>query len=382
MRKVHSGLILGIVRKTKLYLGLISTLCVILLVNGYFRQKEYYDNSPISLHDHFENVELTDLTNRRHNRNLQHLYDLELSTEFKKDLNSKINKNVGRAFYLFTNNDGEKHEATYNTHLNHHQKQNVFPEKRLPKAIIIGVKKGGTRALLEFLRAHPDVKATGPEPHFFDKNYEKGLEWYRNLMPKSESSQLTIEKTPGYFITKDVPKRIYNMSADVKLIVVVRDPVTRAISDFAQIASKSTKHQSFETTVFKDNETTVDTSKTIVKVGIYSNHFERWLKYFPRGQFHIVNGENLVTDPGTEITKIQEFLGLPVLITHKHFYFNQSRGFPCILKKPGKKPHCLDDSKGRKHPNINPTALKSLREFYRPFNHKFNRMVGENFDWS
>ena len=51
--------------------------------------------------------------------------------------------------------------------------------RRLPRAIIIGVKKGGTRALLEFLRVHPDVKATGPEPHFFDKHYHKGLDWYR-----------------------------------------------------------------------------------------------------------------------------------------------------------------------------------------------------------
>jgi hypothetical protein len=56
MRKVHSGLILGIVRKTKLYLGLICALCVILLINGYFRQKEYFENSPISLHDDFENL--------------------------------------------------------------------------------------------------------------------------------------------------------------------------------------------------------------------------------------------------------------------------------------------------------------------------------------
>jgi [heparan sulfate]-glucosamine 3-sulfotransferase 3 len=51
--------------------------------------------------------------------------------------------------------------------------------KRLPNAIIIGVKKAGTRALLEYLRLHPDVKAPGPEPHFFDKNYNKGLNWYR-----------------------------------------------------------------------------------------------------------------------------------------------------------------------------------------------------------
>ncbi|XP_016880969.1 heparan sulfate glucosamine 3-O-sulfotransferase 3A1 isoform X1 [Homo sapiens] len=52
--------------------------------------------------------------------------------------------------------------------------------KQLPQAIIIGVKKGGTRALLEFLRVHPDVRAVGAEPHFFDRSYDKGLAWYRN----------------------------------------------------------------------------------------------------------------------------------------------------------------------------------------------------------
>lgn len=53
--------------------------------------------------------------------------------------------------------------------------------QKLPDAIIIGVKKGGTRALLEFLRAHPDVKAPGPEIHFFDRNYDRGIDWYRSV---------------------------------------------------------------------------------------------------------------------------------------------------------------------------------------------------------
>lgn len=51
--------------------------------------------------------------------------------------------------------------------------------RRLPQALIIGVKKGGTRALLEFLRLHPDIRALGSEPHFFDRHYARGLEWYR-----------------------------------------------------------------------------------------------------------------------------------------------------------------------------------------------------------
>lgn len=56
---------------------------------------------------------------------------------------------------------------------------NESESQKLPRAIIIGVKKGGTRALLEFLRLHPDVRAAGAEPHFFDRNYHKGLDWYR-----------------------------------------------------------------------------------------------------------------------------------------------------------------------------------------------------------
>jgi len=55
--------------------------------------------------------------------------------------------------------------------------------RRLPQAIIIGVKKGGTRALLEFLRMHPDVRAPGPEVHFFDRHYDRQLDWYRSVQP-------------------------------------------------------------------------------------------------------------------------------------------------------------------------------------------------------
>ena len=51
--------------------------------------------------------------------------------------------------------------------------------KRLPDAIIMGVRKCGTRALLTFLNRHPDVRAAGREIHFFDDNYHLGAEWYR-----------------------------------------------------------------------------------------------------------------------------------------------------------------------------------------------------------
>ena len=54
-------------------------------------------------------------------------------------------------------------------------------------------------------------------------------------MPSSRPDQVVIEKTPSYFITTKAPRRVWLMSSQTKLIVVVRDPVRRAISDYAQV---------------------------------------------------------------------------------------------------------------------------------------------------
>uniref|UniRef100_A0A8C9SNT0 Sulfotransferase n=1 Tax=Scleropages formosus TaxID=113540 RepID=A0A8C9SNT0_SCLFO len=174
--------------------------------------------------------------------------------------------------------------------------------KKLPQAIIIGVKKGGTRALLEFLRVHPDIRAVGAEPHFFDRNYHRGLGWYRDLMPRTLEGQITMEKTPSYFVTREAPARIHAMSHETKLIVVM--------------------------------------------------------------------------------ARVQDFLGLKRIITDKHFYFNHTKGFPCLKKPEGSsKPHCLGKTKGRTHPNIDQDVVKCLRDFYRPFNKKFYQMTGQDFGW-
>ncbi|XP_042198506.1 heparan sulfate glucosamine 3-O-sulfotransferase 3A1-like [Callorhinchus milii] len=255
--------------------------------------------------------------------------------------------------------------------------------RKLPQAIIIGVKKGGTRALLQFVRVHPDVRAVGAEPHFFDRQYHRGLQWYRDLMPKTLDGQVTMEKTPSYYVTKETPPRIHAMSKDAKLIVVVRDPVTRAISDYTQTLSKKPDIPSFESLTFKNRTTgLIDTSWSAIQIGIYAKHLENWLQYFPMRQILFVSGERLISDPAGELGKVQDFLGLKRIITDKHFYFNQTKGFPCLKKPEGSsKPHCLGKTKGRTHPNIDPEVVQRLRDFYRPFNMKFYQMTGQNFGW-
>ncbi|XP_057605303.1 heparan sulfate glucosamine 3-O-sulfotransferase 2 [Hippopotamus amphibius kiboko] len=255
--------------------------------------------------------------------------------------------------------------------------------KRLPQALIVGVKKGGTRAVLEFIRVHPDVRALGTEPHFFDRNYGRGLDWYRSLMPRTLESQITLEKTPSYFVTQEAPRRIFNMSRDTKLIVVVRNPVTRAISDYTQTLSKKPDIPTFEGLSFRNRTLgLVDVSWNAIRIGLYALHLESWLRYFPLAQIHFVSGERLITDPAGEMGRVQDFLGIKRLITDKHFYFNKTKGFPCLKKTESSLlPRCLGKSKGRTHVQIDPEVIDQLREFYRPYNIKFYETVGQDFRW-
>ncbi|XP_019335453.2 heparan sulfate glucosamine 3-O-sulfotransferase 4 [Alligator mississippiensis] len=258
-----------------------------------------------------------------------------------------------------------------------------YGERRLPQALIVGVKKGGTRALLEAVRAHPQVRAVGTEPHFFDRHYDKGLHWYRSVMPKTLEGQITMEKTPSYFVTNEAPKRIHSMAKDTKLIVVVRNPVTRAISDYTQTLSKKPDIPTFEVLAFKNRTLgLIDASWSAIRIGIYALHLENWLQYFPLSQILFVSGERLIIDPAGEMAKVQDFLGLKRLVTEKHFYFNKTKGFPC-LKKPedGSPPRCLGKSKGRTHPKIDPDVIHRLRKFYKPFNVMFYQMTGQDFQW-
>ncbi|OXB81839.1 UNVERIFIED_CONTAM: hypothetical protein H355_015036 [Colinus virginianus] len=204
-----------------------------------------------------------------------------------------------------------------------------------------------------------------------------------DVMPKTLDGQITMEKTPSYFVTNEAPRRIHSMAKDTKLIVVVRNPVTRAISDYTQTLSKKPEIPTFEVLAFKNRTLgLIDASWSAIRIGIYALHLENWLQYFPLSQILFVSGERLITDPAGEMAKVQDFLGLKRIVTEKHFYFNKTKGFPC-LKKPedSSAPRCLGKSKGRTHPKIDPDVIHRLRKFYKPFNVMFYQMTGQDFEW-
>jgi len=219
--------------------------------------------------------------------------------------------------------------------------------------------------------------------------------WCRSRMPLTSRGQLTVEKTPSYLVSSGVAERLHNMSTDrdVRLLVVVRDPVTRALSDFTQSQFKRRRRHhrehdrrwSFERRAFIDeNRNVVDTSWPAINIGLYARHVRRWLELFPRHHIHFVHGEQLIADPAAQLTDVQTFLGLRPFFTQQHFYFNATKGFPCLLRRPGtadETVHCLGQTKGRVHPTVDGDALKKLHQFYRPHNAEFYALTGINFGW-
>ncbi|XP_034251949.1 heparan sulfate glucosamine 3-O-sulfotransferase 5 [Thrips palmi] len=272
-----------------------------------------------------------------------------------------------------------------------------FPRtsRRLPQCLIIGVRKCGTRALLEMLFLHPRVQKAAGEVHFFDRddNYSRGLEWYRKKMPHSFPHQVTIEKSPSYFVTPEVPERVRAMNASVKLLLIVREPVTRAISDYTQLRSHAATaspspppsgqqmqqgQRSFEELALKPDGT-VNLAYRPLSTSLYYSFLHRWLDVFSRDQLLVVNGDLLIEDPVPELRRIEQFLGLEPRIGRHNFYFNHTKGFFCLRNETADK--CLRETKGRRHPRVDPAVVTKLRKFFSEHNQRFYDLVGQDLGW-
>ncbi|XP_059475390.1 heparan sulfate glucosamine 3-O-sulfotransferase 5 [Neocloeon triangulifer] len=258
---------------------------------------------------------------------------------------------------------------------------NQRPHRRLPHVLIIGVRKCGTRALLEMLNLHPRIQKASGEVHFFDRdeNYLKGLEYYRSKMPESYEHQITIEKSPSYFVTSEASERIRAMNASIKLLLIVREPVVRAISDYTQLrshsptrspsnASSPSRDMSFEELALRPDGT-INESYRPIALSIYHSYMSIWLETFSRHQILIVSGDTLIARPATELAKIESFLNIEPRLGPRNFYFNKTKGFYCIKNASADK--CLKDTKGRRHPDVDPDVISKLRRFFSLHNQKF-----------
>jgi [heparan sulfate]-glucosamine 3-sulfotransferase 1/[heparan sulfate]-glucosamine 3-sulfotransferase 5 len=137
---------------------------------------------------------------------------------------------------------------------------------------------------------------------------------------------------------------------------------------------KKYKGKKFDDIVIGKKTGKVNVDYEPLQRSFYDERFQPWLQHFPLKQFLIIDGDEFIRkNPATVMKRIESFMGAPNYITKSMFQFNAIKGYFCPTNTG-----CLED-KGHPHPK--PTAIKKLKELFKPHNEKFYNMVGIDFKW-
>jgi hypothetical protein len=258
--------------------------------------------------------------------------------------------------------------------------------RTLPNFIIIGSSKSGTWAIHNYLLQHPDIDYSARNIHFFEYVYSDKISWYKSHFPtklykslvKSIGKRKCLigEHTPTYIHHPLVPQRVKDGIPDVKLLVSLRNPIDRAYSNYHHQVRDGYEKRTFEDAVFseikrieiiKDNDNLQIKNPNFsnyvqfnyLRHGTYVDKLENWLKIFPREQFCIVENKDLSKNPQQVLDKIFEFLNVP------HFKLRQEERWNV-----------------GKYKKMKESTRKTLADFFRSYNERLYKLLGQNFGWN
>ena len=252
----------------------------------------------------------------------------------------------------------------------------------LPDFIIIGTARSGTTSLFYNICEHSCViPAAYDEIGFFDSNYHLGINWYRSMFPtkkhmekvkKNTEFAITGEDTPFYIWSPTVAKRILKIIPNVKLIVLFRNPVDRAYSNYHLGVRAGSENLSFEDAIqseldrLKNSEIESDDDvkkytipRSYIAKGFYSDQLKIWLKLFKSEQLFITSTEDFESNTENILNKIYDFLEIPQI----------------NLKN-------LEKHKVASYPPMKDETRKFLVDLYKIHNEELFRMISKEFDWN
>jgi len=174
----------------------------------------------------------------------------------------------------------------------------------------IGVNKAATTWIHQCLKEHPDICMSKPkETGFFGINYKRGVKWYKERFSACKNERLRGEYTPGYLHRPEVPGRIKKHAPNAKLILCVRNPVNRFVSEYNFQVSHG-KRTNKEIDEFVQSELLKQTPERIFEKGLYAIHLKRFLTYFPKEQIQVLIYEDIEKDSLEFAKNIYSFLGV------------------------------------------------------------------------
>lgn len=161
----------------------------------------------------------------------------------------------------------------------------------------IGAYKSATSWLHLCLEQHPNVFVPKEkEIDYFSYNYSKGSLWYKSIFEKSVNKVMG-EISPSYFVTPEAPKRIFNWNPNIRLLLLLRNPIERAYS-----------HYCMDLRMGKTREPIDKEILPFIKQGFYYNYLQNYLKYFSREQMLLLIYDDLKENPRNFIKDVFTFL--------------------------------------------------------------------------
>ncbi len=188
--------------------------------------------------------------------------------------------------------------------------------------VIAGTQKAGTTALDEYLRRHPEVgMGSGKELHFFDHeaNFSgdaPDYARYHACFDWSAGHQVRGEATPVYMYWLPCPGRLREYNPDLKIIMILRDPVARAYSHWHMERARGADTADFRDAIRTEAERCRAAAPLQHRVysyadrGFYSRQLQRMWQYFPRRQTLVLKHEDLLAQPARVLGEVWEFIGV------------------------------------------------------------------------
>jgi hypothetical protein len=185
--------------------------------------------------------------------------------------------------------------------------------------VIVGAQRSGTTYLSGLLDEHPEIemaKPIRPEPKFFldYDRYALGRDAYESQLFSDSDARVRGEKSTSYIESEVAARRIAAMLPDAAVIVVLRDPVHRARSNYAFSAHNGVEDLPVAEALHRaaDGDRPWDRERFSVSPfdylarGRYVEYLERFTAHVPRERLHVLVFEELVADAGVIATLYAE----------------------------------------------------------------------------
>lgn len=188
--------------------------------------------------------------------------------------------------------------------------------------LVIGTQKGGTSALDDHLREHPEIgMAVEKELHFFDDEEffaEEEIDYskYEERFECSNEIKVYGESTPIYMYWEACCKRIWDYNKDMKLIAILRDPVDRAFSHWNMEAGRQEEDEPFLYCIKNEAKRLKEALPLQHRVysyadrGLYAKQIKRYKRYFKDEQMLFIKYEDFKADTKRTLNSVFTFLGV------------------------------------------------------------------------